>query len=138
MQHEPRPTEPDARRPVENATQGEVDRRRAEQARQMDEVGGTPTTPSLPGSMASGMTKGAMIGAVIGAVLLTPLALVPILDMSVVARLVIVWIAGAAAGAAAGAVYLAGARAESSNPENDEYVYGEGTDGSRREGPGLS
>ncbi len=119
---------------VESTDAADVSRKRASQAREVDD-GGTPTTPTLPGPMASGMVKGAVIGAVVGALLLTPLAFADILDLALFAKLVIVWIAGAAAGAAMGAVFLAGARAEDANPENDEYVYADGTRG-RREGPG--
>jgi hypothetical protein len=127
----------DKDRPVEPAPQGEVDRRRAAQAQQMDELGGTPTTPSLPRPMFSGMVKGAAVGAIVGAILLTPLALVPILDLELVARLVIVWIAGAAAGATMGSVFFAGARSEGENPENQEYIYADGPD-ERRRGPGFT
>ena len=127
----------DGNRVVEPATQAEVDRRRAGQARQMDDLGGTPTTPTLPGSMASGMLKGSLVGAIVGAILLTPLAFAPILELSLMAKLVIVWIAGAAAGATIGAVFFAGAKAEAHNPENREYVYADGVDGDRQDGPTL-
>jgi len=123
-------------RTVESAPPGEVDRRRASQAQQMDELGGTPTTPAVPAPMAKGMAKGALIGAFVGALLLTPLALADILDLPVMARLVICWIAGAAAGGTMGAVFLAGARGEKANLENQEYVYADGPH-ERRDGPGL-
>jgi len=123
-------------RTVEAAPPGEVDRRRAAQAQQMDELGATATTPTVPKPMFQGMVKGAVIGAVVGALLLTPLAFADILDLSLAARLVVCWIAGAAAGATMGAVFLAGARGEASNPENQEYVYADGPH-QRREGPGL-
>lgn len=119
---------------VESTDAADVSRKRASQAREVND-GGTPTTPTLPGPMASGMVKGAVIGAVVGALGLTPLAFADILDLALFAKLVVVWIAGAAAGGAMGAVFLAGARAEDANPENDEYVYVDGTSG-RREGPG--
>lgn len=122
---------------VEPATHREVDRRRGEQAGETDEVLGTPTTPALPHSMGSGMVKGGAIGAVVGAVLLTPLAFADILDLALPVRLVIVWIAGAAAGAALGGVFFGGAKAEMENPENDEYVYADGAGHDRRQGPGL-
>lgn len=121
-------------RTVESTDVADVSRKRAEQARQVDDLGGTPTTPTLPRPMASGMVKGAVIGAVVGALLLTPLAFADLLDLSLVAKLAVVWIAGAAAGAAMGAVFLAGAQAEDANPENEEYVYADGASG-RREGP---
>jgi len=124
-------------RTIEDAPPGAADRARAAQAEQMDELGGPPTSPSLPRPMATGMVKGAVIGAVIGAVVLTPLALAPILDLPVVARLVICWIAGAAAGATMGAVFTAGARSEQANAENQEYLYGEDPH-ERRQGPGVS
>ena len=126
---------PDRR--VDEATRSEVEQRRAAQAHQMDELGGTPTTPAVPAPMFSGMVKGAVVGAIVGAILLTPLALAPILDLPVLARLVIVWIAGAAAGATMGAVFFAGARGEGENPENQEYMYADGP-GERRDGPGFS
>lgn len=123
-------------RTVEDAPPGAASRGRAAQAEQMDELGGTPTTPTLPSPMATGMAKGAVIGAVVGAVLLTPLALAPILDLPVIARLVICWVAGAAAGATMGSVFTAGARTEKANAENQEYLYGEDPR-ERRQGPGI-
>lgn len=137
MQHESRTNVHggDAR-PVEPAPRGEVDRRRAAQAQQVDETGGTPTTPSLPRPMFSGMVRGGVIGAVVGAIVLTPLAFAPLLGLSLIVKLVIVWIAGAAAGAAAGAVFSAGSKAEGTNAENEEYLYASGVEGRRREGPG--
>lgn len=122
---------------VDSAGQSEVDQRRAEQAGETDEALGTPTTPTLPPAMASGMVKGGLIGAVVGAVLLTPLAFANILDLDLPVRLVIVWIAGAAAGAALGGVFFGGAKAERENPENDEYTYADGPSEDRRQGPGL-
>lgn len=130
------PQAPRRDRTVEPAPQGEVDRRRAAQAEQMDEIGGTPTTPSLPKPMFAGAAKGAVIGAVIGALVLTPLALANILDLPLMARLAICWIAGAAAGGTMGAVFGGGAQAEADNPENEEYVYADGPN-ERREGPGV-
>jgi predicted phage tail protein len=130
------PEAPRRDRTVEPAPQREVERRRAAQAEQMDEVGGTPTTPSLPKPMFAGAAKGAVIGAIVGAIILTPLALAPILDLPVMARLAICWIAGAAAGATMGAVFGGGAQAEAENPENEEYIYAEGPN-ERRDGPGL-
>lgn len=122
---------------VEPATQAEVNRRRDAQAGQTDELLGTPTTPALPSSMGKGMFAGAGIGAVVGALLLTPLAFANILDLDFFVRLVIVWVAGAAAGATIGAVFFAGAKAEMDNPENDEYLYADGPSDDRRQGPGL-
>jgi hypothetical protein len=119
------------------AGQAEVDHRRGEQVGETDEVLGTPTTPTLPQPMAAGMVKGGLIGAVIGAILLTPLAFADILDLALPVRLVIVWIAGAAAGAALGGVFFGGAKAEMENPENDEYLYADGPSDDRRHGPGL-
>jgi hypothetical protein len=122
---------------VEPSHQSEVDHRRAEQAGETDEVLGTPTTPTLPQPMATGMVKGGLIGAVVGAILLTPLAFANILDLDLPVRLVIVWIAGAAAGAALGGVFFGGAKAEMENPENDEYTYGDGPSDDRQQGPGI-
>lgn len=134
---DPRHPSKHGNRVVESGDQGEVDRRRGEQARQTDELLGTPTTPALPPSMSVGMVKGGLIGAVIGALVLTPLAFANILDLDLPVRLIIVWIAGAAAGAALGGVFFGGAKAEMENPENDEYVYADGAGQDRREGPGL-
>lgn len=122
---------------VEDAGQAEVDRRRGEQAGETDEALGTPTTPALPQPMGSGMVKGGLIGAIVGAIVLTPLAFANILDLDLPVRLVIVWIAGAAAGAALGGVFFGGAKAEMENPENDEYTYADGAGDARRQGPGL-
>lgn len=134
---DPRHPSKHGNRIVEDVGQAEVDRRRGEQAGETDEVLGTPTTPALPQPMGSGMVKGGLIGAVVGAVLLTPLAFADILDLALPVRLVIVWIAGAAAGAALGGVFFGGAKAEMENPENDEYVYADGAGHDRRQGPGL-
>lgn len=124
-------------RTVETGDQAEVDSRRGEQARQTDELLGTPTTPTLPPSMASGMVKGGVIGAFVGALVLTPLGFAEILELDLIMRLVIVWIAGAAAGATMGSVFFAGAKAENENPENDEYIYADGANSERQEGPGV-
>lgn len=124
-------------RTVEAHDPVDVDHRRSEQAHQMDDVAGTPTTPTLPSAMSSGMVRGAATGAVVGALLLLPLAFANILDLELPVRVLIVLIAGAAAGATLGAVFLAGARAEKRNPENDEYVYADGASSERREGPGM-
>lgn len=122
---------------VESARQAQVDHRRGQQAGETDEVLGTPTTPALPRPMGSGMVKGGLVGAIVGALLLTPLAFADILDLELPVRLVIVWIAGAAAGAALGGVFFGGAKAEMQNRENDEYIYADGAGHDRREGPGL-
>lgn len=134
---DPRHPSKHGNRVVEPAHQDDVDRLRGDQVRQTDELLGTPTTPALPPSMSIGMVKGGLIGAVIGALLLTPLAFADILDLDLMVRLVIVWIAGAAAGAALGGVFFGGAKAEADNPENDEYVYADGAGHDRRDGPGL-
>lgn len=134
---DPRHPSKHGNRIVESADQAEVDHRRGEQARQTDELLGTPTTPTLPPSMASGMVKGSLIGAIVGALLLTPLAFADILELDLPVRLIITWIAGAAAGGTLGGVFLGGAKAEMENPENDEYVYADGASHDRRDGPGL-
>jgi|SRR3546814_926977 hypothetical protein len=134
---DPRHPSQHGNRIIEDVGQAEVDHRRGEQARQTDELLGTPTTPTLPPSMASGMVKGGVIGAVVGALVLTPLAFADILDLDLPVRLLIMWIAGAAAGATLGAVFFGGAKAEMENPENDEYVYADGPSHDRRDGPGL-
>lgn len=134
---DPRHPSKHGNRVVETADQAEVDHRREEQVRQTDELLGTPTTPALPPSMAGGMVKGAVIGGIVGALLLTPLAFADILELDFIVRLIIVWIAGAAAGAALGGVFFGGAKAEMDNPENDEYVYADGAGHDRRDGPGL-
>lgn len=134
---DPRHPSKHGNRVVEPAHQAEVDHRRSEQVRQTDELLGTPTTPAVPPSMASGMVKGGVIGAVVGALLLTPIAFFDILELDFVVRLIVVWVAGAAAGAALGGVFFGGAKAEAENPENDEYVYADGAGHDRRDGPGL-
>lgn len=134
---DPRHPSKHGNRIVEPVGRSEVDRRRAEQAGETDEVLGTPTTPALPRPMGSGMVKGGLVGAIVGAIVLTPLAFANILDLDLPVRLVIVWIAGAAAGAALGGVFFGGAKAEMENPENDEYTYADGAGDDRRQGPGL-
>ena len=117
---QPASSRPD--RTIEDVGPDAASRARAGQAEQMEELGGTPTTPTVPAPMARGMAKGALVGAVVGALLLTPLAIAPILDLPVFARLVICWIAGA--------------RGEQANAENQEYLYGEDPH-ERRQGPGI-
>lgn len=134
---DPRHPSKHGNRTVESSDQGQVDHRRGEQVRQTDELLGTPTTPALPPSMTGGMVKGGLVGAVLGALILTPLALANILELDLPVRLIIVWIAGAAAGATLGSVFFGGAKAEMDNPENDEYVYADGAGDDRRDGPGL-
>lgn len=134
---DPRHPSKHGNRVVETTDQAEVDHRRSEQVRQTEDLGGTPTTPTLPAPMAGGMVKGALVGGVLGALLLTPLAFAEILDLDFMVRLVIVWVAGAAAGSTLGAVFFGGAKAEMENPENDEYIYADGPSDDRREGPGL-
>lgn len=134
---DPRHPSKHGNRTVESSDQADVDLRRDAQAHQMDDLGGTPTTPTLPAPMAGGMVKGAVIGGVIGAIVLTPLAFADILELDLMVRLVIVWVAGAAAGSTLGAVFFGGAKAEMDNPENDEYVYADGPSDDRRQGPGL-
>jgi hypothetical protein len=134
---DPRHPSKPGNRVVETNDQAEVDHRREEQVRQTDELLGTPTTPALPPSMTGGMVKGGVIGAILGALILTPLAFANILELDFFVRLIVVWIAGAAAGAALGGVFFGGAKAEMSNPENDEYVYADGPSHDRRDGPGL-
>ncbi len=135
---DPRHPANNGNRTIEAHDPADIDRRRGEQAHQMDDVGGTPTTPTLPQPMSNGMFMGAAIGAVVGALLLSPRAFANILDLDFPIRLVIVLIAGAAAGATLGAVFLAGAQAEAANPENDEYIYADGASSERQEGPGVS
>lgn len=134
---DPRHPANNGNRTVDSGSQREVDHRRAEQVRQTDELLGTPTTPTLPPAMATGMVKGGLLGAVVGALLMTPLAFANILELDFIVRLVIVWIAGAAAGATLGAVFFGGGKAEMDNPENDEYIYANGASSDRRDGPGL-
>lgn len=134
---DPRHPSNNGNRTIEDHDPADVDLRRGEQAHQVDHLGGTPTTPTLPTPMSNGMVKGAAIGAVVGALLLSPLAFADILDLDLPVRLLIVLIAGAAAGATLGAVFLAGAKAEKQNPENAEYLYADGASHDRREGPGL-
>lgn len=71
-----------------------------------------PSTSALPDAMTRGLWRGGFIGAVIGAAILTPVAFIPFFDLAFVVRLLIVWVAGFAAGAAVGAVFFGGAVAE--------------------------
>ncbi len=86
-----------------------VDSQRAETG-----VSGTvgPSTAAIPDSMSRGMWRGSLIGAVVGALVLTPVAFIPMFDLAVLAKLIIVWVVGAAGGAAIGAVFFGGAVAE--------------------------
>lgn len=83
-----------------------------------------PSTPALPNSMSRGLWRGGALGAVVGALILLPLALIPILDLSIWARVVTALVVGAVAGAAVGAVFFGGAvaEAESEDAEGDEGV----------------
>lgn len=108
--------------PSENrATRADVETQRAETG-----VAGTvgPSTPALPNSMTRGLWRGGALGAVVGALVLLPLALIPILDLTIWARVVTAVVVGAAAGAAVGAVFFGGAVAESESEgtEGDESV----------------
>ena len=76
-----------------------------------------PSTPALPDSMSRGLWRGGLLGALIGAVVLTPAALIDMFDMPLAARLLLVWVVGAAAGAAVGAVFFGGAVAEDETEE---------------------
>jgi hypothetical protein len=80
-----------------------------------------PSVAALPDSMSRGLWRGGFLGAVIGAIVLTPVAFLDWFDMPLIGRLVIVWVVGAAAGAAMGAVFFGGAVAE------DESEDGSGT-----------
>lgn len=94
-----------------------VDQQRAETG-----ASGTvgPSTPALPDSMARGLWRGGALGAVIGAIVLTPIALFDWFDLPLIGRLAIVWIVGAAAGAAAGAVFFGGAVAEDESEDGSD------------------
>lgn len=109
--------EPSAHRP----TRADIEAQRAETG-----VAGTvgPSTAALPNSMSRGMWRGGLLGAVVGALILLPLALIPILDLTVGARIVTSLVVGAVAGAAVGAVFFGGAVAESESEdaEGDESV----------------
>ena len=106
---------PSARDPIPDGKRL-VDEQRAETG-----ASGTvgPSTPALPDSMARGLWRGGFAGAVVGAVILTPLAFIPFFDLPLLGRLVLVWVVGIAAGAAAGAVVFGGAVAESETEENE-------------------
>lgn len=107
--------------PSNRATKGDVDAQRAETG-----AAGTvvPSTSPLPNSMIRGLWRGGAIGAVVGALVLLPFALIPILDMAVVARVLIALVVGATAGAVAGAVFFGGAvaEAESEDSTGDERL----------------
>lgn len=103
------------------SSQADIDAQRAETG-----VAGTvgPSTAALPSSMSRGLWRGGALGAVVGALILLPLALIPILDLTIWARVVTALVVGAAAGAAVGAVFFGGAVAESESEdtEGDESV----------------
>lgn len=108
--------EPSANRSNEApTTRADIDEQRAETG-----VAGTvgPSTSALPNSMSRGLWRGGALGAVVGALVLLPLALIPILDLSVWARVVTALVVGGAAGAAVGAVFFGGAVAESESEDN--------------------
>jgi hypothetical protein len=106
---------PSARDPIPDG------KRLVEEQRAETGASGTvgPSTPALPDSMSRGLWRGGFAGAVVGAVILTPLAFIPFFDLPVLGRLVLVWVVGVAAGAAAGAVFFGGAVAESETEENE-------------------
>ena len=94
-----------------------VDSQRAETG-----VSGTvgPSTAAIPDSMSRGLWRGSVIGAVIGAIVLTPVAFIPMFDLAIIVRLVIVWAVGIAGGAAIGAVFFGGAVAETEDVVDSE------------------
>lgn len=100
----------------------EIDGRRLV-AEQRAETGGSgtvgPSVAALPDSMSRGLWRGGFTGAVVGAAILTPLAFIDFFDLPLIGRLLIVWIVGAAAGSAAGAVFFGGAVAETESEDND-------------------
>ncbi len=69
--------------------------------------------------MTRGLARGSLIGAVIGAVLLTPLASFEIADLAFAAKLALVMVIGAVAGAVVGGVFFAGATAEVVDDDSD-------------------
>lgn len=81
-----------------------------------------------------GMVLGGALGAVIGAVLLLPLALIPFLD-PVAARVGLVTLCGALAGAAAGGVYWGGRAPELEGETMD--ADGRPSDGTTLRDPGT-
>ena len=94
-----------------------VDQQRAETG-----ASGTvgPSTPALPDSMSRGLWRGGALGALLGAVVLTPIAFFDWLDVALIGRLAIVWVVGAAAGAAFGAVFFGGAVAEDESEDGSD------------------
>lgn len=95
----------------------------ADVAEQRAEVnrGGTvgPSTSSLPEPMARGLWRGGAIGALVGAVVLLPLAALPIADLALGVKLIIMVVVGIAAGGAFGGVFFGSAVAETEDPESD-------------------
>ena len=93
-----------------------VDAQRAETG-----VSGTigPSTAAIPDSMSRGLWRGTVIGAVIGAIVLTPVAFIPMFDLAILGKLVIVWVVGLAGGATIGSVFFGGAVAETEDVDSD-------------------
>jgi hypothetical protein len=92
------------------ASRASGDDPQALRAEQEDEVAHGPVEsggPFLSTGQWQGLLVGGLIGAVVGAVLLLPLALVPFMEPAG-ARVALVCVAGALAGAAAGGVYMGG------------------------------
>jgi hypothetical protein len=83
-------------------------------AEQQDEAAQSWVGPGMPvmtDAQAKGFAFGTLVGGAIGAVLFLPLALIPWFD-PVIARIVVVAVAGALAGGTAGALYMGGREPE--------------------------
>lgn len=107
-----------AREPIHPQDVDDVDEQREETAA-AGMAGPTPSMPAVPEPMTRGALRGAALGGLIGAAVLSPASAIAFGGLDFVVRLVIVLIVGAVAGGAAGAVFFAGAVAETENPESD-------------------
>lgn len=78
-----------------------------------------PSLPTIPEPMTRGLGRGALVGALVGAAVLTPLAFLPIGDLSFVVKLVLVVLVGVVAGSVVGGVFFASAVAEVEDDDSD-------------------
>ena len=91
----------------------------AQTRREVDGVVGGPGLPFMSRPMWNGLVGGSLVGGAIGAIVLLPLAFIPMDDVAIWLRILVVAIIGAVAGGTAGALYWGGRTPELSGESLD-------------------